>query len=616
MTSFIDAPGRPGDRATSLQIMTIPTTPTFFGTLQSNIAKNGADLGLSIATEPSPPFSEPLLRMSVSEDTAIPNSLILVLDAAYLFHVLARDPKKVVAPGKSLLSVLAGLNQMVTHTLESTSEKFVRKTMHQAFWDQVGVCLRVLLSRSRVYGVTPRQTLGALSSPLSSSQISRLKGLYEDLREALIPLFPPKHTALIAFSLPLPPTSSPLLTAITHLRDALVTLRQRCAPVRDAIIDRILHQIDHRSRSASTEELAELLIDVIRSTLELSIDMRDDYSNAVLATASEQELVEMVATMAETQEQGLVLQLWGSKETMRMAWTRWMNGFHPADPSLQPQPKQLWVLNLIQSLGKPQAVTSKLFRSPALQEITNDSKDDHDPDSGPKQVPESPNMLPPQFLFSGPALFYLQNHIQALTIAASLRSLVPAPRPAPNSPFLPRSQTNDPASPASWMFTERIWTLLESEIGATDDKPPGTKITNLADEVVMAHSSSLPPGVTVLERQLEQRLRSTVDRILRTDDPVFILLQRRLLAALSVALLDTPAAQGRASVRMRTGSSRPQRGISSPPPLPPQDVQGGVTVMVKGFEDPVIVEQCSAVISTLRRIVEWVERVWGDTMPY
>ena len=126
------------DRAASLlQVMTNPVTPTFFGALTDDIAKRGSDLGLSIATEPSPPFSTPLLRMSIPEDTAIPGPLLMAIDAAYLFHLLARDPQKVLAPGKSLLSVLAGLNLMVTRTLESPSEKFVRKTMHQAFWDQV-----------------------------------------------------------------------------------------------------------------------------------------------------------------------------------------------------------------------------------------------------------------------------------------------------------------------------------------------------------------------------------------------------------------------------------------------------------------------------------------------
>ena len=126
------------DRATPLlQTMVIPVTPSFFDTLKDNIAKSGSDLGLSMGTETSPPLSAPLLRMSISEGAVIPSSLIMVLDAAYLFHLLARDPQKVVAPGKSPLSVLAGLNLMVTRTLESPPEKFARKAIHQAFWDEV-----------------------------------------------------------------------------------------------------------------------------------------------------------------------------------------------------------------------------------------------------------------------------------------------------------------------------------------------------------------------------------------------------------------------------------------------------------------------------------------------
>ncbi|KAF9778270.1 hypothetical protein BJ322DRAFT_1014944 [Thelephora terrestris] len=526
--------------------------------------------------------------MSVPEGAAIPSSLITSLDAAYLFHLLAQDPQKVVAPGKSLLSVLSGINK--SSPPESTIEKSVGKTMHQAFWDQA---------------------LEALSSPSLPSQISRLKGLYKDLHEVLAPLFPSKHPALVAFSLPLPPTTSPLLSAITHLHDVLVALRQRCAPVRDATIDEILHQLDHRSPSASTGELAELLVNGIRSVFALSTDMRNDYSNAVLAKASERELVDMVAMMAEAQERKLVLQLWESEEAMQKRWSRWMEGFQPADPALQVQQKQLWILKLVESLGKPHAVTSQLFGLSRLHEVTNGS--DHiDPDASAKRDPEPPNMLPPQFLLSGPTLIRLQNCVQALVIAASLRSLVPAPHTAPNS--LPsHSRTADFESPANWTFTQRIWTLLESEIMENDFGPSETKIINLADEVVMTHISALPPGVTTLDRHLEQRLRSTVDRILRTDDPVFILFQKRLLAALSVALLNNPVVEEQLSPAMHSGRPKHQGGVSSPSP-PLQCVQKEIPIVAKGFEDPVLSKQCSIAASTLMRTVEWVERVWGDTI--
>lgn len=350
---------------------------------------------------------------------------------------------------------------------------------------------------------------------------------------------------------------------------------------------------------------------MIQSILDLSLDMRKDYSNAVLATASEQELIDMAGMMAEAQEQRLVLQLWESKEVMRKAWKRWLEGFCPADPTLRVQKKQFWILKLIESLGKAHPVAAKLVGPHHLHGVTNVS-DRGDPDAGTKRIPEPSNMLPPQFLFSGPALLRSQNCIQALTIAASLKSLVPTPR---TSPPLSQSETGNSTSPINPIFTERIWALLEPEIGKTHDGPSETKIINLADEVVVAHSNIPSPGVTKLDAHVEQRLRSTVERILRTDDPVFILLQKRLLSALSATLLSIPAAAGPASIKMQSGRSQHKMGISSSLPEP-WSVQREVVVAAKGFEDPVIAKQYSAAASALRRSVEWVERVWGDTMPY
>lgn len=118
--------------------MTIPVDPTFIEPLQDAIVKSSSNFLFSSA-ESSLPLSAPVLRMSVPEGTVIPGSSIVALDKAYLFHLLARDPRKVVAPGKSLLSVLSGLNQTPTRPLESVPEKSV------AFWDQVCTYLEALL---------------------------------------------------------------------------------------------------------------------------------------------------------------------------------------------------------------------------------------------------------------------------------------------------------------------------------------------------------------------------------------------------------------------------------------------------------------------------------------
>jgi hypothetical protein len=124
--------------------MNIPVTPTFIEPLQGKSSKSSPDLDLS-ATDPSQPLSAPVLRMSVPEGTVIQSSLIMALDTAYLFHLLARDPQKVVAPGKSLLSVLSGLEQTATHSLESAPGKSVRRIVHRAFWDQVNTSVIRLL---------------------------------------------------------------------------------------------------------------------------------------------------------------------------------------------------------------------------------------------------------------------------------------------------------------------------------------------------------------------------------------------------------------------------------------------------------------------------------------
>src|SRR6266404_5579668 len=84
------------------------------------------------------------------------------------------------------------------------------------------------------------QALQSLSSREPSIQLPRLKLLINDLHTALVPLFPAEHPILTSLSAPLPPTSSPLLTAVNYSREIFVALRERCAPARDAYIDTLL----------------------------------------------------------------------------------------------------------------------------------------------------------------------------------------------------------------------------------------------------------------------------------------------------------------------------------------------------------------------------------------
>ncbi|KAH8992858.1 hypothetical protein EDB86DRAFT_3103438 [Lactarius hatsudake] len=116
----------------------------------------------------------------------------------------------------------------------------------------------------------------------------------------------------------------------------------------------------------------------------------------------------------------------------------------------------------------------------------NETKDDGAP-------PPVPNTLPP-FFFSAPELFYIQNFLQAITIAAALRALLPTSVP-PLEDLLLLASVNE-------------------ENGAED-----ARLINLADELV--RTSSLVDGEA-------GKLRAAVARTVRATDPVFLHLQRRL----------------------------------------------------------------------------------------
>jgi len=93
----------------------------------------------------------------------------------------------------------------------------------------------------------------------------------------------------------------------------------------------------------------------------------------------------------------------------------------------------------------------------------------------------------------------------------------------------------------------------------------------------------------------------------RTSDPVFLLLQRRLLSALAERLahstvpinrIDTPA-------EMRTG-----RRLQSPNVM---GEQSRIEVLeVKGFGDPVLTNAIQEILGKFQGAVLWIESIWGD----
>ncbi|KZT68261.1 hypothetical protein DAEQUDRAFT_671638 [Daedalea quercina L-15889] len=465
----------------------------------------------------------------------------------------------------------------------------IQDVVHKAFWDQA---------------------YETLTNPSAATQLPRIKRLYEDLHEAIKPLMPANHPILLVLTCPLSPTSFPLRSVITHLRELLVCLRSRCAPIRDAQIDFLIRNIDDLSSVASISDIARLVVDTVRSILEISELMKEDLSQFVVGSMSEKQLRAVLMAQAAKQEREVVFSLW-RPERVQELWRHWLEERHPRDSTAaNGSQERLWVHRLMQAVGMTVPVSCPLPTKP----VPGDSRDDHESESPTHPI----NILPPPLFFVCPTLLYTQNYLQALVIAATLRSLV----------RLPPQQLHRPADADESdqeSFASRIWTLLRAEI----DEQSGsgdTKLVNLADEVVRVRRK-FNTSADALGPDEESKLRAAVDRTLQPHDPVFALLQKRLLAAVAerlvrpVALSSPRSSTVQLPGRLQTGRERPGKRPRLELALD-QDIVDGAGVqaethrepplVVKGFEDEVLVRAVGEVLSRLRSCVEWTEQVWPD----
>jgi hypothetical protein len=173
---------------------------------------------------------------------------------------------------------------------------------------------------------------------------------------------------------------------------------------------------------------------------------------------------------------------------------------------------------------------------------------------------------------------------------------------------------------------QRVWDLLEAELDAPSDSEragdSSLKLINLEDEVVRARrlvTEALDPGGEV-------KLREAVKRTLQSSDPVFLLLQKRLLDALLQGIVTGRSSRNDAYVpdRLRAGRGRLDEShgkrlklmLDTEDPTNLREITppsiAGLTSPVKGFEDPVLVKAIEKAFEMLAKIVGWTENVWGD----
>ncbi|KAF5354653.1 hypothetical protein D9756_005358 [Leucocoprinus leucothites] len=533
--------------------------------------------------------------------------LIQAVNRTYLLHFLAIDPDKILPPGKSLISVvtqerLVLLDQQAENDGKPSPARVqeqVTKTMQRAFWDT---------------------TAEKLSSSDPSEQNTHLKRLLNDLHEAISPLLPPQNVLLKILSLPPPPSIAPLYSFVVILKDVLITLRGRCAPIRDSEIDSQLEQLENLPPMPLDVEgangvsvVAALVTHCLEAIITIINNMKIDLHDFLLGSMNEEQLRALVMREAKVRERALVIQLWSPQDRVgdnrrgddiiREAWRSWCRQNEGAGVYLE---ENRWKMRLLQAIFATKAVSCV----PPSQATTT-----------PNATSPVENGLPPQLFFSSASLYKLQDHLQAVVIAASLRSLTRLPPSASLSPT-----TSVQASAQSFM--QRVWALLEAELDVQADREDATnddslRLINLEDEVVRARQ--LVAGT--LDPNEEQKLREAVRRTLQPSDPVFSLLQKRLRDALLKGTVGGSTSRKQVEVPELLKAGRSPRGtptngkrlklmISDEEVFDMREIASpsivGLISPIKGFEDPVLSKAIEEAFLQLTKIVGWTENVWGD----
>ncbi|EJD52736.1 hypothetical protein AURDEDRAFT_181273 [Auricularia subglabra TFB-10046 SS5] len=392
----------------------------------------------------------------------------------------------------------------------------------------------------------------------ASAAKTRLQSLYTDLHTAFTDVLPPQLPQLELLAAPVRETDSTLLEAARRdLRSLCTAIRQRCAPARDATVDSVAQSL--ANAPSDTTELAKAISNAVRGLLKLAEDMKDDMLSFAAGRWREEDVRRWLREDAVVNERVVILSLY-QPDNVKHLWTDWVG------ETAGESPLDRWIGRLLVALGASTPVSP--------------------PPPPDVESPVSlPNTVPPHFIFCIDDLVRVQNLVQALTITAALRGLV---GPAPE-------------------LTARLWALLGPEAAADTTQ---TNLTDLAAEVRHAWRTAHPDAPPDAENKLD----AAVDHILRYEDPVFSLLQKRVLAALRTSIV--PAVERyRARVvplQLHAGlgqKGRPRPGSSSVAVV--ENIEVALPV-VKGFEDPALVEGLKTCAREFVAVVRWIVDVWGD----
>ncbi|GAA5983901.1 hypothetical protein JCM11641_006416 [Rhodosporidiobolus odoratus] len=572
------------------------------------------------------------------------------LSEAYALFLLSSSPSSVLPAGQTLSSIFQSSSGSSSQPQSEapTLEKRIETQLREAYFDE----FEAILSPSSVSTYSEKHdawirlaaNLTVTAVPLIPSRMRTPAGASQRVE---------LETSLKADLSPIPGGSFNCPAALTRVQEVVSLLQRLCAPARDAQVRQLLAAISSALLPSGSSGLSSTsspsLVSLVRRTLVLAGEMTQDVSRfkrgLVEKWASEEDLRDVVTEEGMVRERKVVEEMYGGSEGVRRETKTWVG-------------RRLGRSRVVgdRLVGEQEVVTTEAFAAalvetlftttsvslPPYPPVSTPSPASSTSSAEPEAVP-SANSLPPPLLVLAPTLFHLQNLLQALVILSCLIALI-----GPSSTTREGTEKED-------NLVRRLWALLETSIEPPTSpfvRPPAapfeeegteTRLANLADELVAyrvsllstAPSPSNPISSTSspphrLSAEEEQRLRASVDRLLRYEDPVFGLLQKRLQEGIKGFLVSSftsssstseqTSSSSAAPPTLRTGRTLPS-SISHPASASSPNTSATPTMpSIKGFDRPPLlankVEEVvrSTLVGGEKGVWNWVEGCWGGVL--
>lgn len=500
------------------------------------------------------------------------------LDAAELVDNTKRSKVDDFSDGTSLPTELANLqllydlfNDLSRYSASSTSKLSISQLLSQALSKQSAE------GGSAINEVVTNGTTASHGHLLNKTRLKKsIEALLpppprgQTLRDRVDDLF---SKASLSGAIVIDTPDNSLVDFLEGITDILARL---CAPIRDEQVKAIKNVIsscrEYLSLGADRVKLEEAVENAKNRVQKLVEDMQHDLHlfklGITVATTNEDELRLTIRQEAMEREEKIITRLYGDplKRT-----SLWMQSIAPSMSASQSDSMQRSALItcLVEALFKAQPMTVQVQRASNGTAASNGNLTTLDL-----------NTVPPIFHLAAKHLFVTQNRLQAFTILATLHTIVPS-----SLQNQTRKASSDSIAISTW--SERVWTLLNSDMLDDDGNTTSVggnashvKIANLADEIVRViregRSNESSPADGGLD---EEKIRSSVDRMLRLEDRVFALLHGRLKNALLEALKST---------------------------------DGGThnELQVKGFVIPPLPIEMGNTVRQLRGIIDWACESW------